>query len=117
MAAGAFEGKTQEGCPKGMDAVSNIFDAEFLRDASSLDFLRMQAVEAGGEDLVLGCVGKKVPGNLLGDELVVGKVLSKSLDNPVAPGPDMTIAVLLVCLLYTSPSPRDATLSRMPSSA
>ena len=23
----------------------------------------------------------------------------------------------LVCLLYTSPSPRDATLSRMPSSA
>ena len=25
--------------------------------------------------------------------------------------------VLLICLLYTSPSPRDATLSRMPSSA
>ena len=24
---------------------------------------------------------------------------------------------LLICLLYTSPSPRDATLSRMPSSA
>ena len=27
------------------------------------------------------------------------------------------MAVLLACLLYTSPSPRDATLSRMPSSA
>ena len=27
------------------------------------------------------------------------------------------IAQLLRCLLYTSPSPRDATLSRMPSSA
>ena len=26
-------------------------------------------------------------------------------------------AALIVCLLYTSPSPRDATLSRMPSSA
>ena len=26
-------------------------------------------------------------------------------------------SVLLFCLLYTSPSPRDATLSRMPSSA
>ena len=25
--------------------------------------------------------------------------------------------IMLVCLLYTSPSPRDATLSRMPSSA
>ena len=28
-----------------------------------------------------------------------------------------TIAMFLGCLLYTSPSPRDATLSRMPSSA
>ena len=26
-------------------------------------------------------------------------------------------AILMYCLLYTSPSPRDATLSRMPSSA
>ena len=25
--------------------------------------------------------------------------------------------VLIICLLYTSPSPRDATLSRMPSAA
>ena len=29
----------------------------------------------------------------------------------------MATAVLITCLLYTSPSPRDATLSRMPSSA
>ena len=28
-----------------------------------------------------------------------------------------TVADVLDCLLYTSPSPRDATLSRMPSSA
>ena len=27
------------------------------------------------------------------------------------------VRMVLVCLLYTSPSPRDATLSRMPSSA
>ena len=29
----------------------------------------------------------------------------------------LTIEKLLFCLLYTSPSPRDATLSRMPSAA
>ena len=29
----------------------------------------------------------------------------------------ITVLVLYTCLLYTSPSPRDATLSRMPSSA
>ena len=28
-----------------------------------------------------------------------------------------TICLVVACLLYTSPSPRDATLSRMPSSA
>ena len=27
------------------------------------------------------------------------------------------VAIVMLCLLYTSPSPRDATLSRMPSSA
>ena len=32
-------------------------------------------------------------------------------------GGGMSCATCHVCLLYTSPSPRDATLSRMPSSA
>ena len=31
--------------------------------------------------------------------------------------PDKLFVMFGVCLLYTSPSPRDATLSRMPSSA
>ena len=31
--------------------------------------------------------------------------------------PDFVIKDYCCCLLYTSPSPRDATLSRMPSSA
>ena len=32
-------------------------------------------------------------------------------------GNEITDILLQLCLLYTSPSPRDATLSRMPSSA
>ena len=32
-------------------------------------------------------------------------------------GPGGYVAAIKACLLYTSPSPRDATLSRMPSSA
>ena len=31
--------------------------------------------------------------------------------------PRIGIHYIVICLLYTSPSPRDATLSRMPSSA
>ena len=30
---------------------------------------------------------------------------------------EINLKGILICLLYTSPSPRDATLSRMPSSA
>ena len=38
--------------------------------------------------------------------------------NPgIAAGPAVVTVPVLTCLLYTSPSPRDATLSRMPSSA
>ena len=33
------------------------------------------------------------------------------------PGTEAALANVYDCLLYTSPSPRDATLSRMPSSA
>ena len=39
------------------------------------------------------------------------------LDNPNIDASTIRVNVSTVCLLYTSPSPRDATLSRMPSSA
>ena len=38
-------------------------------------------------------------------------------DKPTAITDEGVDPTILVCLLYTSPSPRDATLSRMPSSA
>ena len=43
--------------------------------------------------------------------------LAKTTPFTTGTRPDAPIKILLVCLLYTSPSPRDATLSRMPSSA
>ena len=61
-------------------------------------FWECSRLKAGGEDLVLGGIGKQVPGDLLGDELVVGKVLLKSPDDPVAPRPDIAVAVLLVTI-------------------
>ena len=42
---------------------------------------------------------------------------SAALESILAPAEEETEAVSEACLLYTSPSPRDATLSRMPSSA
>ena len=41
-----------------------------------------------------------------------------TIDAKLRPEPiDLSVASNVSCLLYTSPSPRDATLSRMPSSA
>ena len=55
---------------------------------------------------------KKIPGTVL--------LCCQDPDNPLTEATGKTITGygdLQTCLLYTSPSPRDATLSRMPSSA
>ena len=47
---------------------------------------------------------------------VDGGVMTITLNRPEAKNA-VNLAMAQGCLLYTSPSPRDATLSRMPSSA
>ena len=52
--------------------------------------------------------------------LIVFLMISLFGESPVRVMPLMILGCILTaysCLLYTSPSPRDATLSRMPSSA
>ena len=60
------------------------------------------------------------------EDLSMAVNAAKSLERPLLvkgePGTGKTLLAIEVadamgCLLYTSPSPRDATLSRMPSSA
>ena len=57
-------------------------------------------------------------------ESEIGKAFRKGIGqiagaagSQLAERQDLTVASVYTCLLYTSPSPRDATLSRMPSSA
>ena len=49
--------------------------------------------------------------------VVTGSYIKRSSENSPSPLSVITSADIEDCLLYTSPSPRDATLSRMPSSA
>ena len=49
------------------------------------------------------------------DIIFTGKLVTDTNNNFI--GPAVAQILNLPCLLYTSPSPRDATLSRMPSSA
>ena len=50
--------------------------------------------------------------------LAVNPTLQTTLNDTICTGSNYTFnGTMYTCLLYTSPSPRDATLSRMPSSA
>ena len=76
--------------------------------------LRFKVKSAGwGVGLSQGCVGCMV--SLL--ILPIGGWLAAFADLWLIGMALCTSVVAHVCLLYTSPSPRDATLSRMPSSA
>ena len=73
---------------------------------------------------------KRFGQNFLDDTSIVDRIVQamrlKRDDAVIEVGPGLgaltlplldALDALTVCLLYTSPSPRDATLSRMPSSA
>ena len=49
--------------------------------------------------------------------ILVAMQITHTIPTAMAALPGSTMAVPMVCLLYTSPSPRDRTRSRMPSSA
>ena len=56
----------------------------------------------------------------VGIGIIFGNYLSGAMRNPSAAQkqfPNLLLGFALACLLYTSPSPRDRTRSRMPSSA
>ena len=65
-----------------------------------------------------GTVQKDILGN---DVELGGSAVSNLADNAelfgLTPGSTNVFGIVYTCLLYTSPSPRDRTRSRMPSSA
>ena len=64
--------------------------------------------------VMMGCFFGTIIGMLPG----LGPMTAIALMIPITYGFEpATGLILMACLLYTSPSPRDATLSRMPSSA
>ena len=65
-------------------------------------------------------VKTSMTGDYTKDTISVVKTLQTAVDTPKdSPNKDevRSEALTLICLLYTSPSPRDGLLSRMPSSA
>ena len=77
------------------------------------DYLRLESSDfAPLRDLVDTTTGKFPESVKIANECLAVIVQLLSQDKR-----DDAIELMKICLLYTSPSPRDATLSRMPSSA
>ena len=109
------------------------YEAVELRDGQK-DFYMgksvIKAVEHVNEDILNALVGVNVFDQRLIDQAMLeldgthnkGKlganaILGVSLAAAHAAAGELNLPLYRYCLLYTSPSPRDATLSRMPSSA
>ena len=92
---------------RAMVGVQYVFHAAALKQVPSCEFFPMQSVltNINGSNNVIKASIKEG----------VRSLVCLSTDKAVAPISAMGISK--ACLLYTSPSPRDATLSRMPSSA
>ena len=81
-------------------------DGDFTQ-VSTLSSVRLETQNlVESSEVVLGQLLRS-EGHLPNEEVKVGVTISTELD----------LAALNVCLLYTSPSPRDLSTSRMPSSA
>ena len=96
----------------------DIVDEVVLTDDSSRDDTIAVAKELGIRHIMVHEQNKGYGGN---QKTCYKKALSLGGDIVIMLHPDYQYTPKLInsmaCLLYTSPSPRDATLSRMPSSA
>ena len=92
------------------------------------DFIRKSSKQDIKEDYIIGnIIGEGAYGNVrlcvhkqTGTARAVKVIFKKYLEDIEGTERDIVDEIYVlrtVCLLYTSPSPRDATLSRMPSSA
>ena len=92
--------------PGAMSRMSSNMKSSFQRQGSF--FSAMFRKMFGGENFFLGKYSHENGGTLTFAPSIPGAVEHYNLSNN---------RLNIICLLYTSPSPRDATLSRMPSSA
>ena len=109
----------EKGIPFSLATLSSSISMNGLagRDLTSLPLEAAFAVRGGADERVALKAMTITPARMLGLEDRIGSLEEgKDADILILNGSPLDYRTY-VCLLYTSPSPRDATLSRMPSSA
>lgn len=102
VATGAVQRGSQPDRAQGLGLVEEVIDAVLLRDAPAFAIDGVVAEKSGGEALLEGGFGQKIPGKLPEGELVEGKVAVERFHNPVAPRPHGSFAVALVAVLESA---------------
>ena len=87
VTAGALHRQPHETVTGGHHAVVDAVLAEFFRDRAALEGHAMDPIEGRGHALFLGRFREEVPGELVGQELVVRLILVEGLEHPVTPRP------------------------------
>ena len=110
--------------PKSSNQAFNSAAEEYVRKASmKQEVMYRNAFGAEGSPQARAAYNAQVmkdKRNLqsIGEWMTLGNAASVAItENQAAADQDTSLGAFTSCLLYTSPSPRDATLSRMPSSA
>ncbi len=97
VATGAGQGEAEPGRAGCLEAVHDCGYAPLFLVGAALGVGQRLPVKGGGQTLFRGGLGKKVAGQLLDRELVVGKIFVDGLDHPVAITPGVgTCPVFLV---------------------
>ena len=91
-----------------------------LDEAPGIEIVKTAGTAADGDVLTINAAGDVVYTYVVtntGNTFLSDIVITDDAGTPADTTDDVDVTSCTPCLLYTSPSPRDATLSRMPSSA
>src|SRR5665811_2249574 len=100
-----------------MQPVCTNKDSEYVTSGFEFETLGLLGSNCGITDIDLLARLARLCDDLGLDTMEVGAALGVAMEGGMLDSGDGPGAYPLVCLLYTSPSPRDRTRSRMPSSA
>ena len=96
VALGAAYGEAHPHLHGGVHAILYSRHAELFVVGAAFIIRHRVAMEGGGDDLVLGGIGKQIAGELFGGELVERHVVVQGLDDPIAIKPDVAAQILLI---------------------
>src|SRR4051812_7009177 len=98
VATGTAHGEAHPRCCGGGPAIGDILPLIPLGDGAALEVDHVIAVEASGNFVAGSGAGQEVAGELEYGEAIKRHVAVEGLDNPVAPGPHVSVGIDVIAV-------------------